>query len=368
MVSKMTKKIRALAGGSYLKGQLPPGCKNCRKGAVLFFLITGRCSENCFYCSLDSAKRGKNLILANERPITSFSGVMLEVTNMNALGAAITGGDPLLCIDQTIDYVKKMKKEFGKKFHIHLYTSGRYATEENLQKLYKAGLDEIRFHPQNDEQKKALETALNFSWIVGSEIPIKPKQKKEIIAYLEYLDNLEEVKFCNMNELEITEANLEELTKRGFKPKTKDYAAVSGSEKLALEILKKTNLNLTLHYCSALTKDTVQFRNRLIRTADIVKKPFEEIDDGMLVKATLIIPNYIIPDEIIDILIEEYEVDSELLYINSQKNIETSWYIADVLKEVIFTRFEIPDIIISYEYPTFGRTRIAQTSLKEIKE
>ncbi|NHJ40896.1 MAG: radical SAM protein [Asgard group archaeon] len=368
MVKEMAKKIRSLAGGSYLIGQLPPGCKNCRKGAELFFLITGRCSENCYYCSLDAAKRGKNLILANERPITSFSGVMLEVSNMNALGAAITGGDPLLCIDQTIDYVMKMKKEFGKKFHIHLYTSGRYATEENLQKLYKAGLDEIRFHPQNEQQKKAIEIALDFSWIVGSEIPVIPKQKKEIISYLEYLDNLESVKFCNLNELELTEANLEELTKKGFKPKNQDSAAVSGSEKLALEILKKTDFKLTLHYCSSATKDVVQFRNRLIRTAKIVRKPYEEIDDGLLVKATLKIPNYIIPDEIIDILIEEYEVDPDLLSINNQNNIETSWYIADVLKEVLFTRFEIPDIIISYEYPTFGRTLIAQTSLKEIEE
>ncbi|NHK31756.1 MAG: radical SAM protein [Asgard group archaeon] len=364
----MAKKIRKLAGGSYIKGQLPPGCKNCRKGAQLFFLITGRCSENCYYCSLDAAKRGKNLILANERPITSFSGVMLEATNMNALGAAITGGDPLLCIDQTIDYIKKMKKEFGKKFHTHLYTSGRYATEENLQKLNKAGLDEIRFHPQNEEQKRAIETALNFSWIVGSEIPVIPKQKKEIIAYLEYLENLEEVKFCNMNELEITEANLEELTKKGFKSKAEDLAAVLGSEKLALDILKKTDFNLTLHYCSAKTKDSVQFRNRLIRTARIVKRPYEVIEDGMLLKATLKIPNYIIPDEIIDILIEEYEVEPELLFINDQKNIETSWFIADVLKEVFFTRFEILDILISFEYPTFGRTLIAQSSLKEIEE
>ncbi|NHJ49458.1 MAG: radical SAM protein [Asgard group archaeon] len=363
----MAKKIRKLEGGSQVKGQLPPGCINCRKGAELFFLITGKCSENCYYCSLDAAKRGRNLILANERPITSFSGVMIEVVNMNALGAAITGGDPLLCFDQTTDYIKQMKKEFGKKFHIHLYTSGRYATEENLSKLHKSGLDEIRFHPQNDEQKKKIENALEFDWIVGSEIPIIPKQKKEIIKYLEYLDALEGVAFCNMNELEITDANIEELNSKGLKAKSPDSAAVSGSEKLALDILKKTDLNFTLHYCSASFKDTIQFRNRLKRTAAIVKKPYEEIEDGMLIKAELQIPDYIIPDEIIDILIEEYEVDVELLVINNENNIETSWYIADVLKEVIFERFEIPDIIIKYEYPTYGRTLIAQTSLKELE-
>ncbi|MHA1355743.1 MAG: hypothetical protein ACTSR1_11275 [Candidatus Heimdallarchaeota archaeon] len=40
----MKAKIRALEGGSYLKGKLPTGCKLCRQGAQLFFLITGKCS------------------------------------------------------------------------------------------------------------------------------------------------------------------------------------------------------------------------------------------------------------------------------------------------------------------------------------
>jgi pyruvate formate-lyase activating enzyme-like uncharacterized protein len=366
-VDALAKKIRALDGGSFVKGQLPPGCKICRKGAQLFFLITGKCSENCFYCSLDSLKRGKNIILANERPISSFSGVMLEVSNMNALGAAITGGDPLVCFNQTVDYIKKMKKEFGKKFHIHLYTSGRFATEENLSKIAKAGLDEIRFHPQNKEQQKAIEIALNYNWIVGSEIPIIPGQKKTILSYLDYLESLDGISFCNMNELEVTEANFKTLMDKGFELKSQDSAGIKGSEKLALDILKKTDYSFTLHYCSSLTKDKVQFRNRLIRTAKIVKKPYEEIEDGMLIKAVLKIPDYIIPDEIVDIMIEEYDVDSELVFINKENNIETSWYIADVLKDVFFKRFEIPDVLITYEYPTFGRTLIAQTSLREFE-
>ncbi|MBN1329283.1 MAG: radical SAM protein [Candidatus Heimdallarchaeota archaeon] len=362
----MKTKIRKLEGGSYLKGELSPGCKICRKGAELFFLVSGKCSENCYYCSLDASKRGKNIILANERPVTNFTGVMLEVSNMNALGAAITGGDPLLCVDKTVEYISKMKKEFGEKFHIHLYTSGRFANEDNLLKLYNAGLDEIRFHPQTMEQEKNIEKALNYNWLVGSEIPIIPNRKKEIISFLEYLDSLEGIKFCNMNELEATDANLKQLEDRGFKLVADDSSSIVGSEKLALQILKETDLSYSLHYCSSLTKDAVQFRNRLKRTAEIVRKPYEEIQDGMLVKAIIVLPSYVITEEIVDILIDEYEVNSELLAIKDKNKIETAWYIADVLKSVLFKRFEAEEINIIYQYPTYGRTIIGQTSLKEI--
>ncbi|HUT81350.1 MAG TPA: radical SAM protein [Candidatus Bathyarchaeia archaeon] len=364
----MKAKIRKLEGGSYLKGELPLGCKNCRKGAELFFLVSGKCSENCYYCSLDAAKRGKNIILANERPITSFTGVMLEVSNMNALGAAITGGDPLLCVDKTVNYITNMKKEFGEKFHIHLYTSGRFADEDNLSKLYKAGLDEIRFHPQNKEQEKNIEKALNFDWLVGSEIPVIPNRKKEIVSFLEYLNSLEGIKFCNMNELEATDANLEQLEAQGFKFISDDSSAIFGSEKLAIQILKESDLNYSLHYCSSLTKDAIQFRNRLKRTAEIVRKPYEEIRDGMLVKAIITLPSYMISEEIVDILIDEYEVNSDLLAIKENNEIETAWYIADVLKSVLFERFEAEDITIIYQYPTYGRIVIGQTSLKELSK
>ncbi|MHA1155819.1 MAG: radical SAM protein [Candidatus Heimdallarchaeota archaeon] len=362
----MKKKIRTLQGESYIKGTLPKGCKLCRRGAQLFFLISGKCSENCYYCSLTKDKRGEDIILANERPITNFSGVMLEKTNMNALGAAITGGDPLETIDHTTEYITNMKKEFGEKFHIHLYTSGRFATEENLQKLSEAGLDEIRFHPQNREQEKNIEKALYHNWSVGAEIPIIPNNKEKTLKFLDYLESLEFVKFCNFNELEATEANLENLTKRGFQLKTEDSSAVEGSEALALEILEETDYNFTLHYCSSLSKDAVQFRNRLLRTAKIVKKPFEEIQDGMLVKAIITPPRYTIPEEIVEALIEEYEIEQEMINLRSDKKIETSWFVADVLRDVLYDRFDLTEIDIIYEYPTYGRTIIAKGSLREL--
>lgn len=362
----MKKKIRALQGGSFIKGDLPKGCVICRRGAELFFLVTGKCCENCYYCSLTKDKRGEEIILANERPITNFSGVMLEASNMNALGAAITGGDPLHTIDLTVDYIQQMKKEFGKKFHIHLYTSGRFATEENLILLADAGLDEIRFHPANPEQEKAIERALNYKWVVGAEIPVIPGNKEKILKFFDYLESLDFVKFCNLNELEATEANFDLLQKKGFELKNPDASAIKGSEELAIDLLEGTDYRFSLHYCSSVTKDTIQFRNRLLRTAKIVKRPYEEIQDGMLVKAIITPSKYVIVEELLEALIEEYEVDSDMVKLREDNKIETSWYIADVLKDVLLDRFEITDINIIYEYPTYGRTIIAQAPLREL--
>ncbi len=256
--------------------------------------------------------------------------------------------------------------KFGKKFHTPLYTSGRFATEKNLQKLSDAGLDEIRFHPQNREQEKNIEKALFHNWSIGAEIPIIPNNKEKTLKFMDYLESLEFVKFCNFNELEATEANIKNLTKRGFILKTEDSSAIEGSEALALEILEETDYNFTLHYCSSFSKDAVQFRNRLLRTAKVVKKPFEEIQDGMLVKAVITAPNYTIPEEIVEALIEEYEIEQEMIFLRPDKKIETSWYIADVLRDVLFDRYDLTDIDIIYEYPTYGRTIIAKGSLREL--
>ncbi|MCK5298289.1 MAG: hypothetical protein KAJ76_05245, partial [Candidatus Heimdallarchaeota archaeon] len=174
------------------------------------------------------------------------------------------------------------------------------------------------------------------------------------------------IKFCNMNELEATEANIEKLKEMDFEVKSENSSAIKGSEELALDILQESDVDFALHYCSALTKDAVQFRNRLIRTAEIVRKPYEEIQDGMIVKAVFALPEYFIPEEFMEMMLEEYEIEQDMIFLREDKLIETSWYIADVLRDVLFERFEIDDINITYEYPTYHRTVIAKTSLRKL--
>ena len=83
---------------------------------------------------------------ANERKIEREDDLLLEADLMKAQGAGITGGDPLMKLERTTKYIKTLKTKYGKKFHVHLYTSLNLVTETALEQLYTAGLDEIRFH------------------------------------------------------------------------------------------------------------------------------------------------------------------------------------------------------------------------------
>ena len=97
------------------------------------------------------------------------------------------------------------KKRFGKKFHIHLYTSLNLVNNERLSLLHKAGLDEIRFHPDLDSKKlwNNLNYAKEYDWDTGVEIPLIPGKEKETMSLIDFVQD--KVDFLNLNELEIAD-------------------------------------------------------------------------------------------------------------------------------------------------------------------
>src|SRR3989338_7397108 len=177
---------------SYNTKKLPKGCQYCVKGEKLVLFVTGICPRKCYFCPVSDDKIGKDVTYANELKIENINENMNEIIkeakNMNAKGMGITGGDPLSRIDRTVECIKLLKKTFGKKFHIHLYTSLNLATEQNLQKLYEAGLDEIRFHLDLDSEKfwKNIERAKKYTWDIGVEIPMIPTKQEEIQKVIDY--------------------------------------------------------------------------------------------------------------------------------------------------------------------------------------
>lgn len=320
---------------SYKIGNLPKGCQLCVKGEKTVLFITGLCSLNCFYCPISDQKKDKDVIYFNEWPSDDINNLFEEIKLCDSKGVGITGGDPLMKLDRTIDYIKQLKKKFGKEFHIHLYTPMNLVTEDSLKKLYDAGLDEIRFHldPYNNNLWKRLNYAGKFDWKIGVEIPVLPdvisnvknslKQEKHIIKqnYLKLIDFLatQKIDFLNLNELEISDTNACKLVEKGFKTKDKYSYGVKGSEELAKELLryidmknkqdkhnvklaeaiKKTeniqaenihinNYAFDVHYCTCKLKDGVQLRNRIKRRAKNAAKAYDEIDeDGMLIRGAV---------------------------------------------------------------------------------
>ncbi len=352
---------------SYVVGELPEGCKLCVKGAKLVLFTTGVCPRDCFYCPLSPWRR-EDVAYANERPVKKIEDIIAEAKIQEALGAGVTGGDPLARLDKTVEYIKGLKENFGEKFHIHLYTTGALATKENLEKLYDAGLDEIRFHPDlfNPNSKlfkveiENMENAFDFDWDIGGEVPAVPGQGERIKWFAELLDKLG-AKFLNINELEFSETNLRALITRGYQPISDESSAIKGSLELGLEILRwgEENTSLSYHLCTAKLKDAVQLKNRLKRMAKNVAKPYMEITEEGTLKFA--VAEYEDLDELYYLLVEEAGVPEEWLYLNREKGriempIEVALELADAVEGNV--RFYIVE-----EYPTWDRIEVERTPI-----
>ncbi len=282
---------------SYNIGELPRGCQYCVRGEKLVVFATGLCPRKCYFCPVSDQKYNQDVTFANERKIEQDGDLLQEADLMQARGAGITGGDPLMELKRTTDYIAKLKQKYGSTFHIHLYTSLNLVTETALQQLYQAGLDEIRFHLDLESTKlwPKLELARKFSWKVGVELPLLPTKKQELIQLLEFIKD--KVDFLNLNELEIADNSMSKLGEMGFKTKDTTSYAIADSMETGLQIIDYVQTHhypLPVHVCTAKLKDAVQLANRLKRESQRVRRSFDIVSkEGMLTRGALYLPELV---------------------------------------------------------------------------
>ncbi len=244
-------RFRRIEAGSFYS-YLSEGCRICRRGAKMVIFITGICHNDCFYCPISEDRKGRDVVFANEREVKSMEDAIDEANAMSAEGIAITGGEPLLKLDRVIEFLKTFKD-----LHSHLYTSipASYKVLSRLKHL-----DEVRFHPPELKNVKAYEepirVAKRMGMDVGFEIP-SIAVSEEIVE----IANKHDV-FLNLNELEFSSTNYENLVKRGFKPN--DHYGCSNCDEIVRVYAERVK---KFHYCSARFKDRAQLRRRLIRMA-----------------------------------------------------------------------------------------------------
>ncbi len=354
---------------SHLVGEMPDGCKMCVKGEKLVLFTTGLCPRSCFYCPLSRWRQG-DVVYANERPVKNVDDIIEEALVQEARGAGVTGGDPLVRLKRTISYIRELKERFGEGFHVHLYTTGVLATVKNLEKLYDAGLDEIRFHPDIFSPRpmsrrfklevENVRNAIDFDWDVGGEIPAVPGRLERMKWYANFLDDMG-AKFLNVNELEFSETNLRNLTVRGYRPLSSDGSAIEGSLKVGLELLEwgEENTSLSYHLCTSRLKDAVQLRTRLRRMAKNVAQPYMDVtEDGTLVFG---IAEYDEPEELYRLLTDEAGIPRELLYLNTEKGrVEMPVEVARELANIVEGDVEF---FVVEEYPTWDRLEVEREPL-----
>ena len=374
---------------SWRIGELADGCKHCVKGEKLVLFVTGLCSARCDFCPISDKKLYKDVAYANERQFEpeGTNAIIEEARACSAKGAGITGGDPLVKLDRTIKYIKLLKKEFGKKFHIHLYTPLVLVNEKSLKKLYDAGLDEIRFHPKLDKEEDwpkimlAKNKRLGFKWKVGVEIPVIPGKEEETKLLIDFI--ADKIDFLNLNELELAD-NAVWRNRENVKCKDELSYAIKGSEELAKKLLKYCeSLGIRTHFCTCKLKDRVQLANRIKRRAENVKQEFDLMtDEGMLVRGALYLPElapgFGYHDKLSRIsegrkrkilnklksirerVLQDEELPSRLVLVDEHKlRLITSAWLAKIIKA--------DDVVkaVVTEYPTFDALEIEVDILKD---
>ncbi|XEO77419.1 hypothetical protein WKT22_02448 [Candidatus Lokiarchaeum ossiferum] len=284
--------------GSWVQGSLPEGCRLCIHGMKMVYFMGGDCSlpSRCkWYCPLSDERKSSSAHFINELPIknpTNLNAVVkqlvLEAKAMDAAGMSITGGDPLSTsakVDWVCAIIKAIKIELTDEFHVHLYTSGTAFDNLTADKLEQAGLDDLRFHPAEKDFHR-LEFATGRHYTVAAEVPVIPTLENH--AYLLHLaDHLDMIgaDFLNLNEFEMCATNRDALIARGFTLKENSLATVAHSHEYANKFLSEFSPRggLSIHFCSVLSKDSVQIRQRYLRRANKIRFPYEVVnEDGCL--------------------------------------------------------------------------------------
>ena len=377
MKSRKRKIVKTLFY-SHRIGTLPRGCQHCVKGEKLVLFVTGLCPRRCSYCPISDQKHQHDVTYANEWPTSNIKDIIQEAKLCSSKGAGFTGGDPLVKIERTVKYIKALKKEFGKQFHIHLYTSFDLADDKRLKRLRDAGLDEIRFHPDIDDDKlwHRIGVARKFRWDIGVEIPAIPGKKQKTLKLMQFLDK--KIKFLNINELEVSDAKPNKLSEQGMRTKDRLSYGVKGSESLAKDFLReaqKKGFSYDVHYCTAKLKDKIQLARRIQRRAKSVKQYFDILNpDGTLTRGVVYLP-YLAPtfdyakklekltakqrqftlrklNTAMKHLVREFEVPQKLFAIDKRRmRILTNPGVVQHLETQIKTMHLKPAIIT--EYPTW---------------
>lgn len=332
-----------------------PGCRLCGEGHWSCLFVNNRCNCNCFYCpapQIDTAiPETQGLTFENPENYIAY------IKKMGFKGVALSGGEPLLTFDKTIDFLTKIKKEFGSSVYVWMYTNGTLLDEEKATILAKTGLDEIRFDlTATDYNTKKLKLALGKIPNVTVEIPAIPEETGQLKNMVVELDSLG-VNYLNLHQIRLTPYNLKNLLNRNYTFLHGHRVTVLESELAALEIISfifKQGLKLPVNYCSFHYKNHFQKAAFRKKAAQFVLHGQEEINDNGFIR-TLSLHGISVPME---------NLKTQLLNIAPQGE---GWLVSDENDQIFLTR----DILFKMQLagePVFIDYQTAITNEKPLNE
>jgi pyruvate formate-lyase activating enzyme-like uncharacterized protein len=268
------------AGASLSWGFLSPACVECTGAAGSeTFSTTFKCHRDCYFCFNRNLADYDKYVAQGCPWRDELTSAAQNEPNLACIG--LTGGEPLLNIDDTIEFLHEARKQFPNA-HLRMYTSGDLLTEETAQQLAEADLQEIRFSVKDDDSAEMRQKVLDAMAIarkhiptVMVEMPVAPgKQQHMRDLFVEFnkigIDGINLLEFC------FPFSNWEDFKSRGFLLKNPpfdvmyDYSysgglAVNGSELEILELMDwalDNDITFGMHYCSLDNKHRSEIRQK----------------------------------------------------------------------------------------------------------
>ncbi|KAF5040340.1 Radical SAM superfamily protein [anaerobic digester metagenome] len=240
-------------------GPLSPGCRQCADKAWSCLFISGRCNGRCFYCP--TPQNNDDPPMSGTVPFRRAGDFAAFVRLFGFGGASVSGGEPFLDFERSLEYVRALRATCGPGLHIWLYTNGILATAEKIGRLALAGLDEIRFDiGATDYSLDAARLARGVVPTVTVEIPAVPEELQRLRALLPKMWEAG-VSHLNLHQLRLTPHNARHLLERDYTFVHGPKVTVLESELCALELVAHAaalELPLAVNYCSFVYKNRFQ--------------------------------------------------------------------------------------------------------------
>ncbi len=284
------------AGASIVWGWQSKACVECTgNNGSETFSTTFKCHRDCYFCFNYNVADYDKFVREGCPWEEGLERCKRENDSIAVIG--LTGGEPLLVLDDSIHFLEEAGKAFPAA-HKRMYTSGDLLTEEGAARLREAGLDEIRFSVKQDDPPErqervlaAMQLARRYIPSLMVEMPIIPNTEERMHELFERwaeigIDGINLLEFC------FPFHSWEEFAARGFTIRNPpfdvmyDYGysgglPVAGSEELCLELMLwgiEHDVPFGMHYCSLDNKHRSEMRLRNERGAHI--HPVLSFDEG----------------------------------------------------------------------------------------
>ena len=257
---------------------LSPGCRACLEGNWSCLFITGNCNCRCFYCPTAQDVGGEPG--TNNLDFPKVDDYVDYLARFGFTGASISGGEPLLVLEKSLQYLRAMRRRLGDTVHLWLYTNGTLLTRDIAMRLREAGLDEIRVDiGATGYVLDQVRLAVGLIPHVTVEIPAIPEEGGQLQQKLvEMADS--GVNYLNLHQLRLTNHNFDHLLGRGYTFLHGESVTVLESELTALELLRYSldqKLALGVNYCSFVYKNRFQGAAGRRRAGAQIAKNHEEV-------------------------------------------------------------------------------------------